>query len=136
MESLRVATAATVSGIQQQVVEEVLLRQQVRALRIAAANNRVLRRYPLWGSDLRRFVTVYKRPTSVVASSCRLWSEFTHPLSAMVPDFPSFCSRREDDAERFTALVARARPMHSIRIEGLSTEDDRVEALSREYTTM
>lgn len=117
-------------------MEEVLLRQQFRALRIAAANSRVLQRYPLWGSDLRRLVAVYKRPTSVVASRCRLWSEFTHSLSTMVPDFPSFCSRREEDVERFTVLVARARPMHSIRIEGLSTEDDRVESLSREYTTM
>ena len=79
---------------------------------------------------------MYKRPTSVVASNCRLWSEFTHPLSAMAPDFPSFCSRRAGDVERFTVLVARVRPMHSIRIEGLSTEDDKVASLSREYTAM
>ena len=61
-------------------------------------------------------------------ANSRGWQDFTHALSALVPDFPAVCEREKANVENYTVRVAPARPMHPIR----STLGD-LEANSREW---
>ena len=115
VEAWSASTVSTFRGIQQQTVEETLLRQRIRAVRLAEHNQRALQRFPLWGSDLRALVSVYRRPTADVRANSRGWQDFTHALSALVPDFPAVCEREKANVENYTVRVAPARPMRPIR---------------------
>lgn len=104
-------------------MEETLLRQRIRAVRLALHNQQALQHVPLWGADLRALVSVYRRPTANVQANSRGWNDFTHALSALVPDFPAVCERERENVENYTVLVARARPRHPIRAMRSRLED-------------
>lgn len=96
-----------------------------------------MQRAPLWGSDLRALVSVYRRPTAQVRADSRGWGDFTHALSALVPDFPAVCEREKEKVENYTVLVAPARPMHPVRAprSELSAEEcAEVDAFRRAYS--
>ena len=106
-------TQRVAHALQRGVVEDVLLAQQERAVRLARRNRETLV-CPQIGRDGASLLRVYHAPTETVADATRTWSEFTHALSAAMPSFSAFCAQHASLVEHFTVLTPRAQPMHPI----------------------
>lgn len=106
-------TQRVARALQRGVVEDLVLAQQERAVRLARRNGTTLT-CPQIGCDGARLLRVYHAPTEAVAAASRSWGDFTHALSVAAPSFPAFCARHAWLVEHFTVLTPRAQPMHPI----------------------
>lgn len=106
-------TQQVVRTLRRGVVEEVVLTQQERAVRLARRNT-VAFVAPQIGCDGARLLRVYHAPTEAVADTTRAWDGFTHALTAAAPSFSAFCAQHAWLVEHFTVLTPRAKPMHPI----------------------
>ena len=106
-------TQQVVRTLRRGEVEEVVLTQQERAVRLARRNCAPLVA-PQIGCDGARLLHVYHASTEAVADATRVWDGFTHALTAAAPSFSAFCAQHAWLVEHFTVLTPRAKPMHPI----------------------
>ena len=106
-------TQQVVRTLRRGEVEEVVLTQQERAVRLARRNT-VAFVAPQIGCDGARLLRVYHAPTEAAADATRAWDGFTHALTAAAPSFSAFCAQHAWLVEHFTVLTPRAKPMHPI----------------------
>ena len=106
-------TQQVVRTLRRGEVEEVVLTQQERAVRLARRNT-VAFVAPQIGCDGARLLRMYHAPTEAVADATRAWDGFTHALTAAAPSFSAFCAQHAWLVEHFTVLTPRTKPMHPI----------------------
>lgn len=119
LDGCSVVTQHVVQTLQREAIEDLLLRQQERA--VTQARRNACFAAPQIGCDGQAGLQCFHRPTEDVEANVRDWTQFTRALSRLVPSFASFCASHQWMVDHFTVLTARAKPMHPIALSTGST---------------
>ena len=114
LDGCSVVTQHVVQTLQREAIEDLLLRQQERA--VTQARRNACFAAPQIGCDGQAGLQCFRRPTEDVEANMRDWTQFTRALSRLVPSFASFCASHQWMVDHFTVLTARAKPMHPIAL--------------------
>lgn len=114
LDGCSVVTQRVIQTLQREAIEDLLLRQQERA--VTQARRNACFTAPQIGCDGQAGLQCFRRPTEDVEANVRDWTQFTRALSRLVPSFASFCASHQWMVDHFTVLTARAKPMHPIAL--------------------